>query len=243
MHHWSGWNCTTITAQSGQLAVNEDRKLILHPNFIQHPPPPAWGCYPSPKIFHPLILRRQGTSSQYQNSYLDLAVWYWYSICQLNKNISKYWDGNAIYCQLLQPTNVNTTLCHRTDWDPLLCGCLSPDKVDLGFMKLALFPSRTLFQPSKNNRNSRWTNTLIRHQFSGNTMHWFIWTKENKYGQVFFTKHYFSSSKSKFTISQIWLCFKSRLRFIHTVSKILLKCTQSRWFYDHFEICTHGVCI
>ena len=28
---------------------------------------------------------RQGTSSQYQNSYLDLAVWY--SICQLNQNI------------------------------------------------------------------------------------------------------------------------------------------------------------
>ena len=193
--------------------------------------------------YYERLSTRQGTSSQYQNSYLDLAVWYWYSICQLNKNISKYWDGNAIYCQLLQPTNVNTTLCHRTDWDPLLCGCLSPDKVDLGFMKLALFPSRTLFQPSKNNRNSRWTNTLIRHQFSGNTMHLFIWTKENKYGQVFFTKHYFSSSKSKFTISQIWLCFKSRLRFIHTVSKLLLKCTQSRWFYDHFEICTHGVCI
>ena len=136
--------------------------------------------------YYERLSTRQGTSSQYQNSYLDLAVWYWYSICQLNKNISKYWDGNAIYCQLLQPTNVNTTLCHRTDWDPLLCGCLSPDKVDLGFMKLALFPSRTLFQPSKNNRNSRWTNTLIRHQFSGNTMHLFIWTKENKYGQVFF---------------------------------------------------------
>ena len=31
-----------------------------------------------------------------QNSYLDLAVWYLY-ICQLNKNISRYWDGNAIY--------------------------------------------------------------------------------------------------------------------------------------------------
>ena len=31
---------------------------------------------------------RQGTSSQYQNSYLDLAVCI--SICQLNKNISKY---------------------------------------------------------------------------------------------------------------------------------------------------------
>ena len=28
---------------------------------------------------------RQGTSSQYQNSYLDLAVWY--RICQLNQNI------------------------------------------------------------------------------------------------------------------------------------------------------------
>ena len=38
---------------------------------------------------------RQGTSSQCQNSYLDLVVWY--SICQLNKNISKYWDGNAVY--------------------------------------------------------------------------------------------------------------------------------------------------
>ena len=41
----------------------------------------------------------QGTSSQYQNSYLDLAVWY--CICQLNKNISKYWDGNAIYCSMV----------------------------------------------------------------------------------------------------------------------------------------------
>ena len=39
-------------------------------------------------------IARQGTSSQYQNSYLDLVVWC--SICQLNKNISKYWDGNAI---------------------------------------------------------------------------------------------------------------------------------------------------
>ena len=37
---------------------------------------------------------RQSTSSQYQNSYLDLVVWY--CICQLNKNISKYWDGNTI---------------------------------------------------------------------------------------------------------------------------------------------------
>ena len=46
---WGPENCSTITAQSGQLAVNEDRKLILHPNFIQHPPPSACGCYPYPK--------------------------------------------------------------------------------------------------------------------------------------------------------------------------------------------------
>ena len=46
-----GENCTTITAQSGQLAVNEDRKLILHPNFIQHPRSSAglWMLSP-PKI-------------------------------------------------------------------------------------------------------------------------------------------------------------------------------------------------
>ena len=30
-------DCTRITAHSEQLAVNEGRKLILHPNFIQHP--------------------------------------------------------------------------------------------------------------------------------------------------------------------------------------------------------------
>ena len=38
---------------------------------------------------------RHGTSSQYQNSYFDLAVWY--CICPLNQNINKYWNGNATY--------------------------------------------------------------------------------------------------------------------------------------------------
>ena len=155
-------------ARSCLLACQPTTDGLLASSNTEQQPLPRDCQLPNCPMENPRPLLRQGTSSQYQNSYLDLAVWY--SICQLNKNISKYWDGNAIYCQLLQPTNVNTTLCHRTDWDPLLCGCLSPDKVDLGFMKLALFPSRTLFQPSKNNRNSRWTNTLIRHQFSWNAL-------------------------------------------------------------------------
>ena len=37
---------------------------------------------------------RQGTSSHYQISYLDLS--FWYCICQLNQYIYKYCDGNAV---------------------------------------------------------------------------------------------------------------------------------------------------
>ena len=38
---------------------------------------------------------RQGTSSHFQKSYLDLGFWY-ISIFQFNQYVYKYWDGNAI---------------------------------------------------------------------------------------------------------------------------------------------------
>ena len=59
--------------------------------FIRNKP----NCYEMPSSRLKSVEDRQGTSSQYQNSYLDLAVWY--CICPLNQNINKYWNGNATY--------------------------------------------------------------------------------------------------------------------------------------------------
>ena len=38
----------------------------------------------------------QGTLSHYQKSYWDLSFFHWYSNCQLNQYIWKYWDSNVV---------------------------------------------------------------------------------------------------------------------------------------------------
>ena len=48
---------------------------------------------------------RQGTSSQYQYCYLDLVIWYWYTICQLNQ-----FNTNS------EAVMLSTSSCH--EWGP-----------------------------------------------------------------------------------------------------------------------------
>ena len=42
-------------------------------------------CYSDLLEFLDGCVLRQGTSSQHQYCYLDLVIWYWYTICQLNQ--------------------------------------------------------------------------------------------------------------------------------------------------------------
>ena len=97
---WVPENCTTITAQSGQLAVNEDRKLILHPNFVQHPPPPPPACGWHPihtqqfrslkKWRNELSFRVNWESAQkFNNTYYKCIKYIWFWIESIFKWYSK----------------------------------------------------------------------------------------------------------------------------------------------------------
>ena len=53
---------------------------------------------------------------QYQSSYLDLAVWF----VNLNRNINKYWDGNAVFSPLTK--NSKQEFCLQIIDEQLLNG-------------------------------------------------------------------------------------------------------------------------